>query len=82
MAIIVAKVFNNTPAERGGLQVNDAILAIDGEGVTTLTPEQAIERLRGGVGSEVVLTILRPGQELPFEKRLTRETIQVQSLQQ
>lgn len=63
-----------SPAEQAGLQPNDRILKINGMPALDLTLDEAAERMRGPVGSIVVLTIAR--EELPPEEvQLKRDRI-------
>ncbi|EPX87539.1 Periplasmic protease [Rubellimicrobium thermophilum DSM 16684] len=50
---------------------------MDGESVLGLTLDQAVERMRGPVGSEVVLTIVREGVAEPFDVSIIRDTIKL-----
>ena len=59
---IVDSVIEGTPAERAGMQAGDVVLAIDGERMATRT--QLIDTIAGSAGRELVLTLLRDGQEL------------------
>lgn len=54
-------------AMRAGLVANDHITAIDGETVRGLSQEEVVERLRGPVGSRVIITVERSGQPVPIE---------------
>ena len=63
-----------SPAEQAGIQPNDRILKINGMPALDLTLDEAAERMRGPVGSIVVLTIAR--EELPPEEvQLKRDRI-------
>jgi carboxyl-terminal processing protease len=55
-ALVVVQPFPGSPAERAGLQPGERILAVDGMPVTGL--EEAIRRIRGPAGSDVVLAVL------------------------
>ena len=68
---------DDTPAARAGLKPGDLILAIDDNPVTDMTLADAVERLRGTIGSQVKLTVRREGVD-PFEVRLTRAEIKIE----
>jgi len=70
---------DDTPATRAGLRAGDTITAVDGE---PLTPGAASSRelLRGAPGTEVVLSILREGEDEPLQITVTREIIKVVSV--
>ena len=67
---------DDTPASRAGLKPNDLILAIDDAPVTDMTLSDAVEKLRGTIGTQVKLTIRREGVDA-FEVKLTRDDIKV-----
>ena len=55
----VQEVFDGTPSDRGGLQVEDAILRVDGVSTLGMGIQQAVDRIRGPKGTDVVLNIER-----------------------
>jgi carboxyl-terminal processing protease len=67
---------DDTPAAHAGLKPGDLILAIDGNPVTDMTLSDAVERLRGPIGTQVKITMRREGVD-PFEVTLTRADIKV-----
>ena len=77
--IKVVSPIDDTPAAKAGLKPGDLIAAIDGESVTSLTLQEAVEKMRGPVGSAIKLTIRR-GTTEPFEVTLTRAVIRIQSV--
>ncbi len=68
-----------TPAERAGVRSGDHILAIDGTPADDLTVAQAVRLIRGERGTQVTLT-LRRGTDVPFETKITRQKITVDSV--
>ncbi len=70
-----------SPAERAGLKPGDQIIAIDGEDMTGISPENARQRVLGPAGTQVRLTILREGEEAPLEITVTRARITVPSVE-
>ena len=68
--------FPEQPAEKAGLRVGDVILKVNGEDVTKLDLTEAISKIRGPGGSEVVLTIVRDEGE-PYDVKLTRARIEI-----
>ena len=65
----------DTPADRAGMQPNDLISHVDGESVLGLTLNDAVDLMRGPVGSDITITVLREGEAEPFDVTITRETI-------
>jgi carboxyl-terminal processing protease len=66
-----------TPADRAGVQPGDLITEVDGESVFGLTLNEAVDLMRGPVGSDITITLTREGTEEPFEVKITRETITI-----
>lgn len=71
---------DETPAAAAGIESGDYISQLDGEAVLGLTLSEAVERMRGKVGEEIVLTILREGREEPFDVTLVRDTIKIRAV--
>nr|WP_258548631.1 S41 family peptidase [Thalassospira profundimaris] len=70
----------DTPAEKAGLQPGDFITHIDGTAIRGLTLNDAVEMMRGKVNTDIVLTIIRKGEQAPFDVTLTRAVIKIQSV--
>jgi carboxyl-terminal processing protease len=68
---------DDTPAARAGLKPGDFILMIDEAPVTDMTLSEAVEKLRGPVGTQVKLNMRREGSD-PFEVKLTRAEIRIE----
>src|SRR5215469_13388105 len=75
----VVSPIDDTPAARAGIKPNDFIVQIDGEQVQGLSLNEAVEKMRGPVNSDIKLTIRREGRE-PFDVKLTRANIKIQSV--
>lgn len=78
--LTVARPIPDTPASDAGLKTGDVILAIDDESTVGFTIDDAQERLRGPVDSEVKLKIRRLNQAYPFDVTLKRDKIKVSSV--
>ena len=76
----VVSPIDDTPAYRAGMQSGDFIVGIDGEPVFGLTLAEAVERMRGPVNSEIVITVQRGGVEKPFDVAITRDVIRIRSV--
>lgn len=75
----VVSPIDDTPAFRAGIKSGDLISQLDGEPVLGLTLTEAVDRMRGQVGTDINLTIHREGQE-PFDVTITRAIIRIQSV--
>ena len=71
---------DGSPASDAGLQSGDVILKLDDTTVKGLSLNEAIDRMRGPKGSEIQLTIGRPGKSQPFEVTLVRDVIKTASV--
>lgn len=68
---------DDTPAAEAGVQAGDFITHVDGESLMGLGLDEAVERMRGPVGSEIKITILREGETEPFDLTIVRDTIKL-----
>lgn len=68
---------DDTPADKAGMEAGDFITAVDGESILGLNLEQAVELMRGPVGSEIILTVVREGADEPFDVSIIRDTIKL-----
>jgi len=73
----VVSPMDGTPAEAAGIMAGDYITAVDGESVLGLTLDEAVAMMRGPVGSEIIITVVREGTPEPFEVSLIRDTIKL-----
>ena len=73
----VVSPIDGTPADKAGMQPNYIITQVDGATVLGLTMDQAVDLMRGPIGSEVVITVVREGTPDPFDVSIIRETIKV-----
>ena len=71
---------DETPASRAGLKAGDLIMKLDDKPVKGLSLDDAINLMRGEPGSDIILTVLREGEEQPLEFTLTRDIIKVTSV--
>ena len=75
----VVSPIDDTPAFRAGVQAGDLVSHLDGDPVLGLTLAEAVEKMRGPVNTDIVLTIRRAGRE-SFDITITRAIITVQSV--
>lgn len=76
----VVSPIDDTPAFRAGVQAGDFISQIDNEQVMGLTLSEAVEKMRGRVGTKIKVTVLREGLQEPLEIEMTRDLIKIKSV--
>ena len=75
----VVSPIDDTPAAKAGLQPEDYIIAVDDESIIGLQLSQAVEKLRGEVGSKVTVKVQR-NQSEPFDVTLVRDFVKIKSV--
>ena len=78
--IKVISPIDDTPASRAGILSNDYIIELDGEQVLGLTLDKAVEKMKGAIGTKIVLTVLREGVDEPLSFELTRDVIALRAV--
>ncbi|MBT9244768.1 S41 family peptidase [Gemmobacter fulvus] len=73
----VVSPMDDTPADKAGIQAGDFITHVNGESVLGLALDDAVEMMRGEVGSEIIITVVREGVEEPFDVSIIRDTIKL-----
>ena len=71
---------DDTPAKRAGIKAGDLIIRLDGKSVKGISLMEAVKMMRGKPGSEIELTILRGGEEKPFNLTIVRDIITVKNI--
>ena len=71
---------DDTPASRAGVKSGDFIVRINGEQVQGKTLTEAVNLMRGPVGSSIEITIRRKGLKKAKIFKITREVIEIQSV--
>jgi carboxyl-terminal processing protease len=71
----VVSPIDGTPADEAGMEAGDFITHVDGESVLGLSLDEAVTMMRGPVGSEIVITVVREGEDEPFDVSIIRDTI-------
>jgi len=69
--------YDDTPAARAGILANDYIVEIDGQQVFGMTLDEAVEMMRGEIGTDIDIVISREGAAQLIELTLTRDIIEV-----
>lgn len=73
-ALQVIAPVEGSPAAAAELQPRDRILAIDGQSTQDMTLDEAANRMRGPIGTQVVLTVVR-AEQTPHDVTLTRDLV-------
>ena len=73
----VVSPIDGTPAAEAGIEAGDFITHVDGESLLGLGLDDAVEMMRGPVGSEILITVVREGEPEPFDVSIVRDTIQL-----
>jgi carboxyl-terminal processing protease len=78
--MVVVSPLDGSPAETAGLKAGDVVTEIDGTSTNGLTLDDAVNKVRGPRGTQVVLTITRKGSTDPIELTITRDVIVVKDV--
>ncbi|MEN8891956.1 S41 family peptidase [Planktotalea arctica] len=73
----VVSPIDGTPADEAGMESGDFITHVDGESILGLALDEAVEMMRGPVGSEIIITVVREGEPEPFDVSIVRDTIKL-----
>jgi carboxyl-terminal processing protease len=73
----VVSPIDGTPADEAGIEAGDFITHVDGESLLGLVLDEAVELMRGPVGSEIIITVVREGEAEPFDVSIVRDTIEL-----
>lgn len=79
--LTVMRTFEDTPAAKAGIKPGDKITAIDGKDARGMDLETAVGMMRGPVGSQIKLTLLRQGLDKLLEVTLVRAEISLPSVE-
>ena len=75
----VVSPIDDTPAAKAGMKSGDLIIGVDGESIRGLTINESVSKLRGPVGSKVIITVVRDKQD-PYEIEIKRDIINIKSV--
>ncbi|MEO1514601.1 MAG: S41 family peptidase [Bacteroidota bacterium] len=75
--VTITEPYENCPAQKAGLRAGDVILAVDGKSAQNRSTDDVSDILKGFPGTEVVLTIRRPGVEKPMKITMVRDEVVV-----
>ena len=71
---------DDTPAFNAGIQSGDLIIEIDNNSVQGMSLSEAVDLMRGKIGTSILLTIAREGESSPIEVKIIRDKIKVKSV--
>jgi len=78
--ITVVSPIEGTPAYRMGITAGDKIIKVDNISIVNVSTDDAIKKMRGPVGTKVILTISRPGVADFMDFEIIRDTIKIKSV--
>lgn len=73
----VVSPMDGTPADIAGVQAGDFITQVDGESVMGMTLNDTVALMRGPVGEEIIITVVREGVDEPFDISIIRDEIKL-----
>ena len=73
----VVSPIDGTPADAAGMEAGDFITHVEGQSLLGLTLDEAVGMMRGPVGSEIIITVVREGEDEPFDVSIIRDTIKL-----
>ncbi len=71
---------DDTPAQRAGMKAGDLIIRLDDTPVKGMSLNDAVKLMRGKPGTDIVLTVVREGEDAPLTITITRAIIKVKSV--
>lgn len=77
---VISEVYENFPADRAGLKTGDLIISVDGKSTRGLDVSKISDLLKGLPGTQLEVTVQRPGSDQPIVKTLVRKIIQIKSV--
>lgn len=76
----VVSPIDDTPAFHAGVEAGDYITHLDGEAVMGLNLSEAVDKMRGKVGTDIEITVRREGEAEPLFIKITRDVIKIKSV--
>lgn len=71
---------DDTPAQRAGVQAGDVIIRLDDTPVKDMSLNEAVKLMRGKAGTEIVISLVREGEDKPLQLTIVRAVIKIQSV--
>ncbi len=79
-ALTIIAPIEGTPADKAGLKAKDIILRIGEKSTLNMTIDEAVSLMRGKPKTDVTITIVRKGESKPFDVKITRDIIKLDSV--
>ena len=76
----VVSPIDDTPAQKAGMEAGDLVIRLDEKPVKGMTLAEAVKLMRGKPGSDILLTVIREGEDAPLKITITRAIIKVKSV--
>ena len=76
----VVSPIDDTPAQKAGMEAGDLVIRLDEKPVKGMTLAEAVKLMRGKPGSDILLTVIREGEDTPLKITITRAIIKVKSV--
>jgi carboxyl-terminal processing protease len=76
----VVSPIDDTPAYKAGIKAGDLITHLDGKPVLGLSLNDAVDKMRGKVGTAIEITVRREGTAEPLKFKITRDVIRIKSV--
>ncbi len=76
----VVSPIDDTPAQRAGMKAGDLVIRLDEKPVKGMSLSDAVKIMRGEPGTDILLTVIREGEEAPLKITITRAIIKVKSV--
>ncbi|MBD8066654.1 S41 family peptidase [Devosia sp. PTR5] len=78
--IKVVSPIDDTPAAKAGILANDLIVALDNQPIQGLSLDEAVDKMRGPIGTDIKVTVIREGVTDPIDFTMTRATIAMRAV--
>jgi carboxyl-terminal processing protease len=79
--LLIVEPFENQPAWKAGIKRDDLVTHVDGESIIGTDVTSAVEKIRGPKGTTVVLTVVRLGEDAPFDVEVERDRIEIPTIE-
>lgn len=79
--ITIIKPFPNGPAYKAGIKPQDVLYMVNGEEVTGVDLSEVVSKMKGVEGTKVKISVMREGEEKPLEFTITRQKIEVPTIE-